>query len=48
MGSAQKIKIKKGGSMHCYSELLVATVEKEFVDVIKDRKLKAAFNIKVR
>ena len=30
--------------MHCYSELLIAPVKKEYVDVIKDQKLKAAFN----
>ena len=34
--------------MECYSELLIATVKREFVDVIEDQKLKAAFNVEVR
>jgi hypothetical protein len=34
--------------MHCYSELLITPVKKEFLDVIKDQNLKAAFNIEIR
>jgi hypothetical protein len=36
--------------MYCYCELLIAPVKKEFVDVKKDQKLKAAVtrNIEVR
>jgi len=48
MGSAQKMKIRKGGYMHCYSELLITPVKNKFLDVIKDQKLKAAFNNEVR
>jgi hypothetical protein len=42
------MKIKREESMQCYSELLIATVKREFVGVIKDQRLKAAFNIEVR
>lgn len=34
--------------MHCYSELLITPVKNKFLDVIKDQKLKAAFNNEVR
>jgi hypothetical protein len=34
--------------MHCYSELQITPVKKEFVDVIKDQKLKAEFNFEFR